>query len=214
MMQLLNILIHLDSYLRMLATDHGLLVYAVLFVIIFCETGLVVTPFLPGDSILFMIGTLSASGILGIGPSIALLAAAAIIGDTANYHIGAFVGPKAFRSDEARFLNKKHLAEAQAFYDKWGGTAIVLGRFMPIIRTFVPFAAGIGSMRYPRFLAFNAFGGTLWVLLMCLCGYFFGNVPFVQKNLTLIIYVIVFISLIPAAIGFVRTRRTKGRNIA
>jgi len=209
MTQLLGILIHLDTYLRMLATDHGLLVYAILFLVIFCETGLVVTPFLPGDSILFMIGTLSASGILSLGPSIALLAAAAIIGDTANYHIGAFIGPKAFSSDKARFFNKRHLSEAQAFYEKWGGVAIVLGRFMPIIRTFVPFAAGIGSMRYPRFLAFNAFGGALWVILLCLCGYFFGNVPFVQKNLTPIIYGIVFISLIPAVIGFIQARMAK-----
>ena len=206
MMSIVDILLHLDSYLRILATDYGVWVYAALFVVIFCETGLVVTPFLPGDSILFMIGTLSAVGIMSLGPAIALLAMAAIIGDTVNYHIGAFIGPKAFKSDEAKFFKKRHLGEAQAFYEKWGGAAVVLGRFMPIIRTFVPFAAGIGSMRYFKFLAFNALGGILWVLLLCLSGYFFGNVPFVQKNLTLIIYGIVFISLIPAAVGFVHAR--------
>jgi Uncharacterized membrane-associated protein len=203
---LADILLHLDSYLRLVATEHGFLVYALLFIVIFCETGLVVTPFLPGDSMLFMVGTLVAAGMLGLWPSILILAAAAIIGDTVNYHIGAFIGPKAFGKDDGRFFKRDNLIAAQAFYDKWGGAAIVLGRFMPIIRTFVPFAAGIGTMRYPRFLAFNALGGILWVCAFSACGYYFGNVPFVQKNLTPIIYGIVFISIIPACVGFIQRK--------
>ncbi len=208
---LIDILLHLDSHLRFIATEYGPLVYTILFAVIFCETGLVVTPFLPGDSILFMIGTLAAVDIIGLWPSIALLSAAAIIGDTVNYHIGALIGPRAFNKDEARFFKKENLVAAQAFYEKYGGAAVVLGRFMPIIRTFVPFAAGIGTMRYRRFLAFNVIGGVLWVAIFTFGGYFFGNVPFVQKNLTPIIYCIVFVSVIPALVGMIRGRLANNR---
>lgn len=203
---LLGIVFHLDTYLRTMAADYGIWVYAILFVVIFCETGLVVTPFLPGDSLLFMLGTLSAAGLFGVLPSLAVLVAAAILGDTANYHIGRSVGPKAFSRDEARFFKKDNLVAAEAFYVKWGGVAIILGRFMPIIRTFVPFAAGIARMRYPRFLSFNVIGAILWVSSITLCGYFFGNVPFVRRNLTPIIYGIILLSLIPAVVGFFHGR--------
>jgi Uncharacterized membrane-associated protein len=170
----LNIVLHVDSYLRVAATDYGFWVYALMFLVVFCETGLVVTPFLPGDSLLFMSGTLAAAGVLGLWPAAIVLA-------------------------------------AQAFYEKWGGLAIVLGRFMPIIRTFVPFTAGIGTMRYPRFLAYNALGGIMWVAAFASAGFFFGNVPFVQRNLTPIIYGIVLVSVLPAAIGAISGRIKGGR---
>jgi membrane-associated protein len=206
-----QIILHLDTYLRVIAIDYGPWVYLILFMVIFCETGLVVTPFLPGDSVLFMLGTLAASGVFSLIPSIAILSGAAIIGDTVNYSIGTFTGPKAFTRTEGGFFKKDNLVKAEAFYEKWGGSAIILGRFMPIIRTFVPFAAGIGRMRYGRFIAYNVVGGILWVLFFTLCGYFFGNVPFVQANLTPIMYAIVLVSVIPAIVGGISTRRRTDR---
>jgi membrane-associated protein len=210
----IDTLLHLDTHLRVLATDYGPLVYTVLFTVVFCETGLVVTPFLPGDSILFMTGTLAAANVVGLWPSLAILMLAGIIGDTVNYHIGALIGPRAFRKDEARFFKKENLVAAQAFYDKWGGAAIILGRFVPVIRTFVPFAAGIGTMRYRRFITFNVIGAVLWVATFTFGGFLFGNVPFVQKNLTPIMYGIVLVSVIPALVGMVRARIAKRRKDA
>jgi membrane-associated protein len=206
-MSVFDLVVHLDAHLRSFASDYGVWVYVLLFVVIFCETGLVVTPFLPGDSMIFMLGTLSAVGIFRLAPTVLLLSIAAILGDTVNYHIGKFIGPKAFSKENGRFFKHDNLVAAQEFYAKWGGSAIVLGRFMPIIRTFVPFAAGIGSMSYPHFLSFNAIGGVCWVLLFSLCGYFFGNVPFVKENLTIIIYGIVLVSVLPAVIGWLKSRR-------
>lgn len=202
-----DIVLHLDSYLQVVVTQYGAWAYALLFIVVFCETGLVVTPFLPGDSLLFMLGTLAAAGLFRLGPSVALLATAAILGDTANYHIGKYIGPRAFNKDSGRIFRKDNLERAATFYERWGGAAVILGRFMPIIRTFVPFVAGIGKMRYGRFLAFNVIGGLAWVCLFLFAGYFFGNIPFVQKNLTPIIYGIVALSLVPAICGAIAGRR-------
>lgn len=204
---LFNFVLHVDVYLRGFVASYGPWVYLILFAVIFCETGLVVTPFLPGDSMIFMVGTLAASGFFGLLPSILILGSAAVLGDTVNYHIGKFVGPKAFAKENGRFFRRENLEKAQAFYRKWGGLAIILGRFMPIIRTFVPFTAGIGTMHYGRFLAFNAAGGLLWVSLFALAGFFFGNIPFVQKNLAFIIYGIVLVSILPAVFGAIASRR-------
>jgi membrane-associated protein len=209
-MTLFDFVIHLDAHLRLLATDYGTWAYVLLFLLIFCETGLVVTPFLPGDSVLFMLGTLAAGGFFGLVPSLSVLMVAAVVGNVVNYQIGRFLGPRAFSREKARFFKKENLDKAQAFYDRWGGVAIVLGRFMPIIRTFVPFAAGIGKMRYGKFLFYNVVGSVAWVALFIMCGYFFGNIPFVQKNLTPIIYGIVFVSLVPAFVGLIKSRSVSG----
>jgi membrane-associated protein len=208
-MSVLDFALRLDVHLKGLALDYGTWAYVILFVLVFCETGLVVTPFLPGDSVLFMLGALTASGILEFLPAALLLMAAAILGDTVNYGIGKFVGPRAFRKDDARFFNKDNLVKAQAFYGKWGGLAILLGRFMPIIRTFVPFVAGIGRMRYGKFLAFNAMGGILWVSLFMGCGYFFGDIPFIKRNLTALVLLIILVSFIPVIVGAVNSRRAR-----
>lgn len=208
-MWFVHVMLHLDVYLKTLGTEYGVWVYLILFLVVFCETGLVVTPILPGDSMLFMLGTLSATGIFSLVPSLVILSTAAILGDTVNYHIGKYFGPKAFSSESGRFFKKENLDKAAAFYEKWGGVAIILGRFMPIIRTFVPFTAGIGKMHYPRFLAFNAIGGIMWVSFFTLCGFFFGNILFVQKNLTIIIYAIVIVSVMPACIGVLKSRIKK-----
>jgi membrane-associated protein len=204
---LIDAILHIDRYLKILGTNYGAAVYLVLFLIVFCETGLVITPFLPGDSLLFMAGTLSATGILSLAPTLLIFALAAILGDTVNYHAGKFFGPRAFTSDTRLLFKKENLERATLFYEKWGGAAIVLGRFMPIIRTFVPFTAGIGKMNYFRFLVFNAAGAVAWVGFFTLCGFFFGNIPVVQKNLTLVIYGIVVVSLIPAVVGAVRSKK-------
>jgi membrane-associated protein len=179
-------------------------VYAILFVIIFCETGFVVTPFLPGDSLLFAVGSLAAIGALNIWSVILLLIIAAFTGDTANYWIGHYVGPKVFHKEKVRFLNKEYLERTHSFYEKHGGKTIVLARFIPIIRTFAPFVAGIGSMTYPRFMVYNLAGGVLWVLLFTLGGYFFGNVQLVKENFSLVIVALVIIPGIPAVVEFVR----------
>lgn len=208
-MSLLDFVLHLDVHLRAIALDYGIWAYVILFALIFCETGFVVTPFLPGDSVLFMLGALTASGILSFLPAALLLMAAAILGDTVNYNIGKYIGPRAFRKDEAQFFNKENLAKAQSFYEKWGGAAILLGRFMPIIRTFVPFAAGIGRMRYGKFLAFNATGGALWISVFMGCGYLFGDIPFVKRNLTALVLGIILVSFIPVIVGLINSRRPK-----
>ena len=208
-MTLLDFVLHLDAHLRVFADSYGIWVYLLLFIIIFCETGLVVTPFLPGDSILFMIGTLSAAGILNLWLVAGLLIAAAVIGDTVNYHIGEIIGPKAFHSQGGKFFKKENLEKAHAFYVKWGGLAIFLGRFMPIIRTFVPFAAGIGKMPYFKFLAYNAVGGIVWVSLFIGAGYLFGDIPVVEKNLTLVMFGVVVVSMIPVVVGFLKARNSK-----
>lgn len=201
---LIDLVLHLDRHLIELCNAYGPWVYALLFTVIFCETGLVVTPFLPGDSLLFAVGSLSAIGALNPWASIILLAAAAILGDTVNYSIGAYIGPKVFHEGQGRFLNKEYLLRTHRFYEKHGGKTIVIARFLPIIRTFAPFVAGVGSMTYRRFLLFNVFGGVLWVLLFVPAGYFFGSVPFIKQNFSLVILALVLIPGIPSVVEFIR----------
>jgi membrane-associated protein len=187
---------------------YGPWVYGVLFAIIFCETGLVIFPFLPGDSILFIAGTFSAGGSLDVFLLTGILAVAAVAGDSTNYGIGRFVGPRAFTGN-IRYLKKEYLDRAHSFFEKYGGKAIVIGRFVPIMRTFIPFVAGIGSMRYRRFFTFNVVGGVMWILLFILGGYALGNIPLVKDNFTVVIYAIIVISLLPAAYGILHGRRSR-----
>lgn len=205
---LIDIFLHLDKQLSTIISSYGMWTYGLLFLIIFCETGLVVTPFLPGDSLLFAAGTFAALKALNIVWLLFLLAMAAILGDTVNYWIGRKIGPKAF-SGRIRFLNQQHLARTQAFFEKYGGKAIVIGRFMPIIRTFMPFVAGVGAMKYQKFIFYNIAGGLLWVFLFTLAGYFFGNIPMVKENFTIVILVIIAISICPAFIQYFLDRRRK-----
>lgn len=210
----LEIILHLDRHLFDLCTQYGAWVYAILFVIVFCETGLVVTPFLPGDSLLFAVGSLAAINALDLTTSIVLLIAAAILGDTVNYWIGDYVGPKVFHQENSRFLNKEYLVRTHQFYEKHGGKTIIIARFLPIIRTFAPFVAGIGSMTYKRFFMFNVVGGALWVLLFVPAGYFFGSVPIVKNNFSLVILALVLIPGIPSVVEVVRMqlKRRKARS--
>jgi membrane-associated protein len=203
----IDFILHLDIHLVELVSHYGTLSYAILFAIIFCETGLVVTPILPGDSLLFAIGALSAKGALNVVTAALLLMLAAIIGDSTNYWIGYFIGPKVFRSESSRWLNRKHLERTSAFYDKYGVKTVVIARFMPIVRTFAPFVAGIGRMPYPRFLFFSVLGSILWIGLFIIAGYLFGNIPVVKRNFTLVVLAIIFVSLLPAIIEAVRARR-------
>jgi membrane-associated protein len=203
----LDIVLHMDKHLAWLVENYGTWIYAILFLIIFCETGLVVTPFLPGDSLLFVTGALAATGAMDPGILLAVLIAASILGDNTNYWIGHFVGPKVFHSDTSRLLNRQHLHETHRFYERHGGKAVILARFFPIIRTFAPFVAGIGSMLYRRFLAFSIAGALAWVGGIVGGGYFFGNIPVVKQNFTLVVFGIIFLSLVPGFIGFVRQRR-------
>jgi len=209
--QLIQFVLHIDKHLFDICTQYGAWVYAILFIIVFCETGFVITPFLPGDSLLFAVGSLAAIDALNIWSSIFLLIIAAFAGDTVNYWIGHYVGPKIFHKEKVRFLNKEYLERTHRFYEKHGGKTIIIARFLPIIRTFAPFVAGIGSMTYPRFMIYNLTGGILWVLLFTLGGYFFGNFPFVRENFSLVILALVLIPGIPAAMEFIRhfMRRSK-----
>ncbi|MGH7789802.1 MAG: DedA family protein [Candidatus Binatia bacterium] len=204
-----DMFLHLDVHLNDLAGSLGPWLYAVLFLIIFCETGLVVTPFLPGDSLLFAVGALAAiDGSPIVLPQITLLLlVAAILGDALNYSIGYRVGPRVFASDTSRLLNKDHLLKTQAFYEKYGGKTIILARFMPIIRTFAPFVAGIGQMRYANFAMFNIVGAVLWVCSFTFAGFFFGNVPVIKRNFHYVIVAIIVISIMPPVIEYLRARR-------
>ena len=193
---LINIFVHLDQYLTEVVQNYGVWAYLLLFIVIFCETELVVTPFLPGDSLLFAAGALAALGALNLGVLLVLLSAAAILGDTVNYWVGNYIGPRAF-SGNIRFLKKEYLDRTHAFYEKHGGKTIILARFIPIVRTFAPFVAGIGAMSYGRFLTYNVVGGVVWVMLFTLAGYFFGNLPAVKHNFSLVILVIIAISVMP-----------------
>jgi len=204
--QVIDLVLHVDKYLDLIIQQYGLLTYVLLFVIVFCETGLVVTPFLPGDSLLFAVGAFAARGSLDVGVALVVLAAAAILGDTVNYWIGAVVGPKVFHKENVRFLNRKHLDRTHEFYERYGGKTIVIARFVPIVRTFAPFVAGIGKMTYGRFLSYNVFGGLLWVLLFVLGGFYFGNIGIVRRNFSLVIIAIVLISILPGVIEALRQR--------
>ncbi len=209
MEQLIDLFLHIDVHLREIISQYGIWTYAILFLIIFCETGLVATPFLPGDSLLFAAGTFAAMGALDVGMLFFLLTGASILGDTTNYTVGHFIGPRVFTRESSFLLNKAHLIRAQQFYEKHGGKTIVIAKFMPIVRTFAPFVAGVGAMKYRRFIAFNVFGGAFWVSFFVFGGYFFGNLEFVKKHFSLVVVAIVAISLLPMAIEILRSRLRK-----
>jgi len=206
-----DLLVHLDRHLATLLQQHGAWVYLLLFVIIFCETGLVVTPFLPGDSLLFIAGALAAGGGIDVHLLALLLVAAAVLGNTVNYSIGHFIGPKVFHWEESRFFNRMALERAHAFYEKHGGKTIVITRFVPILRTFAPFVAGIARMTYLNFTAYNLAGALAWVLSLLYAGYWFGNVPFVKQNLTWVILGIIVLSLLPLAFEYLRHRQNRAK---
>ena len=202
-----DLLVHLDAHLAELLKEYGTWVYLILFVIVFCETGLVVTPFLPGDSLLFVAGALWASAGMDIHALMAALVVAAILGDTLNYAVGRYIGPRVFQWPDSRWFNRKALDHTHAFYEKHGGKTIIIARFVPLVRTFAPFVAGVGTMEYRRFLTFNVVGALLWVVSLLYLGYFFGNLAWVKKNLTLVIFGIIGLSLMPIVIEYVRARR-------
>lgn len=204
---LLDFVLHLDEHLRTLVQTYGIWAYAILFVIIFLETGVVVTPFLPGDSLLFVAGTVAAVGELNVHGLAALLIVAAILGDSLNYSIGRYLGPKVFHYEDSRFFKRAYLEYTRAFFERHGGKTIIIARFVPIVRTYAPFVAGIGALAYRRFLFFNVVGGVLWVVLLTYAGYFFGNLPIVRDNLTAAIMVIILLSIMPGIIEFWRHRR-------
>lgn len=198
--------LHLDKHLNVVIQSYGVWTYLILFLIIFCETGLVVTPILPGDSLLFAAGTFAALGSLRVEVLFVLLSLAAVAGDTVNYWAGYAVGPKVFHQERVRFLNREYLDRTHQFYERHGGKTIIIARFMPIIRTFAPFVAGIGSMTYARFITYNVIGGVAWIGLFVFGGYQFGNIPMVQRNFTFVILAIIFISILPGIVEFLRHR--------
>lgn len=211
LMQLVDVFLHVDDHLLRLVADYGAWVYAILFVIIFCETGLVVTPFLPGDSLLFAAGALAAGAAsstaggeaasgLSVFVLIPLLVVAAVLGDAVNFMIGTFVGPGFLEKEKIRFVKKAHLEKTQRFYEKYGGKTIILARFVPIVRTFAPFVAGIGRMNYGRFATFNVVGAIAWVVICVMAGFLFGELPFVKKNFELVVLGIIFVSVLPIAV--------------
>jgi len=206
--QFIDIVLHLDKHLAILVQQYGLWIYGILFVIIFSETGFVVTPFLPGDSLLFVAGALAAIGEGGmdIVTLIGVLTLAAVLGNTVNYHVGRFLGPKVFHWENSRFFNRDALVKTHAFYEKHGGKTLVISRFLPLFRTFAPFVAGIGAMSYAKFTMFNLIGALAWVWSLCLAGYWLGNMPWVKANLTLIIVGIIIVSLVPVAVGWLKHR--------
>lgn len=204
-----DLAVRLDVHLATFVAQHGAWVYALLFTIVFCETGLVVTPFLPGDSLLFVAGAIAAAGGMDITALMAVLVAAALCGDNVNYWFGRWLGPRVFHYEGSRWLNRKHLERTHAFYERHGGKTIIIARFVPIVRTYVPFVAGIGSMPYVRFLAFSVAGALLWVVSLSLAGYWFGNIPLVKDNLAAVIMVIIVLSLMPIAVEFLRAQRRR-----
>jgi len=204
---LLDYVLHLDTHLHVIIQDYGVWTYLILFAIIFCETGLVVTPFLPGDSLLFAIGTFAALGSLDLGMTLVLLSLAAILGDALNYAIGYRLGPRVFSREGVRFLNRDYLDRTHRFYERYGAKTIVIARFVPIIRTFAPFVAGIGRMSYARFALYNVAGGIGWILSLTVAGYLFGNIPLVRKNFSLVIFAIIIVSVLPGLIEVLRQRR-------
>jgi len=209
MADFIDFFLHAERHLVWFIQSYGAWIYALLFAIIFCETGLVVTPFLPGDSLLFAVGALAAQDLMDWRILAPLLLAAAILGDSVNYAIGKWIGPKVFHFESSRFFNKEYLLKAHSFYEKYGGRAIILARFVPIVRTFAPFVAGVGSMTYSKFFLYNVAGAVLWVGLFVGGGYFFGALPFVQKNMKLVILGIIVVSVLPIAFEFVKAKLEK-----
>ena len=206
---LLDLFLHLDKHLAAFTAEHGVWVYALLALVVFCETGLVVTPFLPGDSLLFVVGTLAAGGMVDFGTAAVVVFVSAGVGDSVNYAIGNAIGPRVYSRPDSRRLRQEHLAHTRAFFERHGGKTIVLARFVPIVRTFAPFVAGVGSMRYRRFFAYNVFGAAVWVLLFMTAGVLFGQIPWVKSNLTLIALGIVVLSLLPVALHWLQARRVR-----
>ena len=204
--QFFDLVLNLDRHLQWLAQNYGVWIYAILFLIIFSETGLVVTPFLPGDSLLFVAGTLAAAGAMYVHGLFALLVLAAFSGDNTNYWIGRFVGPRVFKREASRWFNPRHLERTHRFYEKHGGKTVIFARFLPIVRTFAPFVAGIGRMEYPKFLFYSFSGSVFWIGFFVFGGYYFGNIPVVKENLTLFILGIIVLSIMPGVIEFVRNK--------
>lgn len=204
---IIDFILHIEVHLDYLIQTYHAWTYLILFMIIFCETGVVVLPFLPGDSLLFAIGAFAARGSFDFWTISLSLLAAAIIGDSVNYAIGKYVGPKVFYKHDSKFFNKDHLIKAQAFYEKYGAKTIIIARFIPIVRTFAPFVAGIGEMTYKKFMTYNVVGAVLWVFSFIPLGYFFGNLPFIQKNFKLVMIAIIIISVLPAVIEFIKEKR-------
>lgn len=212
-MQIVDFILHVDKYLDMIIAAVGNWTYVVLFIIVFIETGLVVTPFLPGDSLLFAAGAFAARGAFDVILLYALMAVAAVLGDTANYWIGHYIGPRVFTT-KSRLFKKEYLDRTQAFYEKHGGKTIFLARFIPIIRTFAPFVAGVGKMTYGHFITYNIVGGIVWTAVFIFGGYFFGNLPFVEKNFSLVIIAIIVISVLPAVYEAIKNRRQPAKPTA
>ncbi len=206
---LFDFILHIDKHLDLLVQDYGLWTYAILFLIVFCETGLVVTPFLPGDSLLFAAGALAARGSLDVWYAAVFIFIAAVLGDAVNYSVGKFIGPKVFHFQDSRIFKRQYLEKTQQFYVKYGSKTIVIARFVPIVRTFAPFLAGVGSMSYAKFAAFNIGGALLWVVLFVFGGFLFGELPVVKNNFTLVIMMIIVISIMPAVIEAIRIRRAQ-----
>jgi len=204
--QIWEIAVHLEAHLADFVAEHGAWVYALLFVIVFIETGLVIWPFLPGDSLLFVTGALAAAGGMDIAAVMAVLVAAALTGDNVNYGIGRWVGPRVFHYENSRWFSPAHLARAHAFYERHGGKTIILARFLPIVRTYVPFVAGIGAMPYARYIGFCIAGALLWVGSLCTAGYFFGNIPLVKNNLSVVVVLIVLVSISPGVYAWLKAR--------
>lgn len=205
--QFIDLFLHLDKHLTVVTANYGAWVYLILFLIVFCETGLVVMPILPGDSLLFAAGALASLGELNVWTLCISLTIAAVIGDTVNYHIGKMLGPKVFGKKDSRFFKQKHLEQTQKFYEKYGGKTIIIARFMPIIRTFAPFVAGIGTMQYSRFIQYNIVGAVLWVFGFVFLGYGFGQHEFVKKNFSLVILAIIILSVMPGVIEFIKAKK-------
>lgn len=206
LLYLIDFFIHLDKYLPLIIESVGVWVYVIVFIVIFCETGLVVTPILPGDSLLFALGALAALGALHIEALLILLSIAAIAGDSVNYAVGHYIGPRVFQFEDSRFFKKKYLEKTHEFYEKHGGKTIIIAQYMPIIRTFAPFVAGVGAMNYSKFILFNITGCITWVCIFLLAGYYFGNIPIVKRNFTIVIMTIIIISVMPGFITYVRQK--------
>jgi membrane-associated protein len=210
--QFVDLILHLDQHLAVLIQNYGAWIYLILFLIIYCETGLVITPFLPGDSLLFVSGTMAAVGAMDVHGLFALLVVAAFSGDNTNYWIGRYLGPRVFKRPRSRLFNPAHLHRTQRFYEKHGGKTVIFARFMPIVRTFAPFVAGIGKMRYPSFLFYSFSGSVFWIGFFVYGGYYFGNIPVIKNNLTVFILGIIVISIMPGIVEFMRQKRSGAKS--